>query len=773
VYRSLSIIAGRHDTGMVEMNGEERAGVPEEGRAKLYPDRCVAHTIVLHHSSSMPLQAHGKRRAAAQDPPVKRFRVSRACDQCRTERSKCDGNQPRCAPCSESNRPCSYTSNPKKRGLPPGYIRTIELALALVFQQDAELEASLIARLGQANTVLLARDTKESNRLHKVWRRTKFCNELNKALTGEHSRVGEEGALSSGEDSDVAVEQETGLSRGVPDAPLFALSEGTRGPIHEPNMQHSIPSSPLTPLPANSWQLLEIYSTYTQCWFPISEKLDVLKLSYSYPVSGLLLSSNMPESGHHAEMWSIFALSSCQDLLSSHQSRDPAELTSASRLYTIAQSLIPNEGGKFHIGHVKALLNLALVNLCGSYHNPAWLQVGAASRILATLETPSRISNSRYVHVVASCYLLDNFLALLLDRRPYLDKSDLERVGSVEEDGLEEWQPWDGELGTASGHRSRSPTLALSSFNRLTSLIDVLVEKTRHPRTENDRLRLFADWKSTLSPKFDYIRSDSTSTPMTPPAILLQLTHFATALTLAPSQVWLDRILEILETYQQQLSLAKLPTVIVCLLPSIRKSSKSLLLDEAKQARIHKALSDFTVKPTVDGCGTTHGMLNDLNRVYTVDRYLPRRSSQISPQSFPPRFDGPVPTGQQHTTSLLEDLLPDMNPNQQPQIPQIPQSTNFSPIDTDFTSPAIAAYDPSISGDLESFFDELASLHGAKRLENQPQFMQNLGFAPEVSMAELMATQSGQYMSMDPSTFGTENESEPLQFPLSDYYDAS
>jgi hypothetical protein len=752
--------------------GKERAVVPEEGRAKLYPDRCFAHLIVLHHSSSMPLQAHGKRRTAAQDPPVKRFRVSRACDQCRTERSKCDGNQPRCAPCSESNRPCSYTSNPKKRGLPPGYIRTIELALALIFQQDAELEASLIARLGQANTVLLARDTKESSRLHKTWRRTKFCREMNKALTGEHSGNGDEGALSSGEDSDAAVEQEADLSRVVPDVPLFASeqSEGARGPIHEPNMQHLITPSPLTPLPANCWQMLEVYSTYTQCWFPISEKLDVLKLSYSYPGPGLLLSSNMPESGHHAEMWSIFALSSCQGFFSSHRSRDHVELTSASRLYTIAQSLIPNELGKFHLGHVKALLNLALVNLCGSYHNPAWILVGTASRILATLETPSRTSNSRYAHVVASCYLLDNFLALLLERRPYLDKSDVERVGSVEEDGLEEWQPWDGELHTASGHRSRSPTLALSSFNRLTSLIDILVESKRHPRTENDRLRRLTDWKTTLSPKFDYVRSDDTSIPMTPPAILLQLTYFATALALVPSQAWLHRVLEILETCHQQLSLAKLPTVIVCLLPSIRKSSKNLPLDQATQARIDKTLSDFITKLTVDDSSTTQGMLNDLNNIYTNDRFLPSRPSQVPHQSFPPRFDGSIPARRQHTTSLLEDLLPDMNPNQQP---QVQQSTNFSPINPDFTSPALAAYDPSISGDLESFFDELASLHGARRLENQPQFMQNLGFAPEASMDELMATQSGQYMSMDPSTFGTENESEPLQFPLSDYYDAS
>jgi len=63
--------------------------------------------------SSMPLQTQGKRRSAAQDAPVKRFRVSQACDQCRTERSKCDGNQPQCAPCFEGMWTCIQPSVPR------------------------------------------------------------------------------------------------------------------------------------------------------------------------------------------------------------------------------------------------------------------------------------------------------------------------------------------------------------------------------------------------------------------------------------------------------------------------------------------------------------------------------------------------------------------------------------------------------------------------------------------------------------------------------------
>lgn len=140
---------------MFRSRGFARAGSRQKGGGSLIPGWRI-FVSSPKHACGMPSQSHSKRSLAARDgnPPVKRFRVSRACDQCRQNREKCDGNQPQCAPCSDGKRQCTYSSNPKKRGLPPGYIRTIELALALAFQQDAELEASLTAKLGYVSLVL-------------------------------------------------------------------------------------------------------------------------------------------------------------------------------------------------------------------------------------------------------------------------------------------------------------------------------------------------------------------------------------------------------------------------------------------------------------------------------------------------------------------------------------------------------------------------------------------------------------------------------------------
>jgi hypothetical protein len=136
----------------------------------------------------MPTKGQTKRRSANQpeDQRVKRTRVSRACDQCRVAREKCDGAQPTCSTCIGTKRGCSYTANPKKRGIQTGYIRTLELSLAYLFQQNSENETSLkeILVRGGPDLLLLSRDLKDSNKLHRRWRKTTFYTDVDKQLSG-------------------------------------------------------------------------------------------------------------------------------------------------------------------------------------------------------------------------------------------------------------------------------------------------------------------------------------------------------------------------------------------------------------------------------------------------------------------------------------------------------------------------------------------------------------------------------------------------------------
>jgi hypothetical protein len=134
----------------------------------------------------MPAPGQNKRKPATnEDKTAKRSRVSRACDQCRVAREKCDGVQPICFTCTASKRDCTYTANPKKRGIQPGYIRSLELSLTWLFH-NTDSEALLNKKIAQegASSVLLGRDSKESNKLHKSWRKSRFCKDIDKLLSG-------------------------------------------------------------------------------------------------------------------------------------------------------------------------------------------------------------------------------------------------------------------------------------------------------------------------------------------------------------------------------------------------------------------------------------------------------------------------------------------------------------------------------------------------------------------------------------------------------------
>ncbi|CAN9091974.1 unnamed protein product [Alternaria alternata] len=338
----------------------------------------------------MPAQAQAKRRSAPQpeEKPAKRTRVSRACDQCRVAREKCDGVQPTCSTCSGTSRECSYTANPKKRGIQPGYIRTLELALAYLFQQNPENETALNEKLAQGgpSSLLLGRgDSKESNKLHRRWRKAKFYTDVDRLLSGGETSRHEQTAAASPHTSDEGSGVEEAFAAhasrtqdhvGYPQDDIESPSLGQLvgappGPLVEETIS--------TTMPPDSWKLLEVYFANIQSWLPICEKHDILKTAYDYPTQGLSSKSNRPDSGLYAELWSVLAVASLYGV--STTNHDPLNSSSARpvKLYESAKSLVPNELDRFDMGYIKALLNLVVFNMARGQSGEAWLLVGSQS----------------------------------------------------------------------------------------------------------------------------------------------------------------------------------------------------------------------------------------------------------------------------------------------------------------------------------------------------------------------------------------------------------
>ncbi|KAH9877285.1 hypothetical protein IAQ61_002649 [Plenodomus lingam] len=708
----------------------------------------------------MPTQSHGKRRTVNEpaEKPAKRTRVSRACDQCRTAREKCDGSQPICSTCSASKRKCTYTANPKKRGIQPGYIRSLELALVWLFQQDPNNEAILNDKLAQegASSLFLSRDSKEATRLHKRWRKARFYTDVDKLLSGgepsRHEHHDQNSPSSDDEDSEPDQSQSAPIGRDSEPAQTdLAARERYMRLDFERHPQ--VAYNDFVMMPSDSWALFDTYFTYTQAWLPICEKHDILKLSYSYPQEGISLATGHAESGSLAELWSILAVASLYNASSAVPS-SPSRQSSGrpTQLYNIARLWIPTELGHFDIGHVRALLNLALYNIMLSRSQSAWLLVGHASRLLESGDSSNFMASSRRKHAISGCFLLDSLLATQLNRRPHFQIRYLRHLGAIDEDGLEEWQPWYGH--SSRLEQMRMPMLAISSFNSLLDLVDILASIEKEPvaddcgRSIDDRIK---NWEMTLPPKLAYIRSDIALAGLCPPATLLQLTYYCILFTSNPSAQGLQRVLQLLERYKKLVGFTSLPPVIQCLLEFVNRKTGHHMVGESTLVRFRELQGELA---TVWSC---HASGNP-----------PQDSSPANP-SWRGSVDGAEGLGIEPQSMPL----PIIQPNHQISITGNvstgyealhPTAQTASGAQLAVTSPA--APDPrcpELNSDLEYFFDELASLDSTTRIDTQPQFMQNLGFAPNSSMADLFS----EYIPTQSTAFVAQ---EDLPVPDFDHY---
>jgi hypothetical protein len=107
----------------------------------------------------------------------------------------------------------------------------------------------------------------------------------------------------------------------------------------------------------------------------------------------------------------------------------------------------------------------------------------------------------------------------------------------------------------------------------------------------------------------------------------------------------------------------------------------------------------------------------------------------------------PQPFSGNHTVTEAFPLRPvsaDMQPAN-------PSTGHIDPILDLASSNQTGLQYQQMPSDLESFFDELASLDTANDVDNQPQFMQNLGFAPGANMADLFSEYTTAFISNNDS----------------------
>jgi hypothetical protein len=498
-----------------------------------------------------------KRPTDEDEGPKKRARVSRACIGCRKRKERCDGIQPVCGPCRSQDRQCCYAPGQKKRGLPTGYVRALEILLGLVFHSVQDSEPSALALLRGETPVPGADIDNPSastiNFLADTWRESTVWKELEKILVsaepkdadGVSARVLHDrlehvmrNALNwdMGQDSSVETARSSVYVEASESSPATAVSQvpvpSCPAVLQDPPFEALSPARPQPGqhLPSNWPGLVEIYYTNTHCWFPIVPKQDILRPVHALGISSSMPTASPPKPGELAALWALLAYASHQNLRLSSVSPSELEARVSNDYLEHAVFLATNTSGQFESGHVQALLILALLRLGQRNASQAWLLVGRAVYMAIDLgivcgKRPAGSSplDDRTERLCFGCFVLDTLVSCRLERRPYLRVTDLPSMGLTHIDGIEEWEFWNP---TESNH-GPIPAKSLSTFN---SCIEVVTLMNNLAHSPPDTLSLHdltnitqGFMSSSAAPNLHQLSLSRPNSSMTPQSINLIL----------------------------------------------------------------------------------------------------------------------------------------------------------------------------------------------------------------------------------------------------------
>ncbi|PWY85891.1 hypothetical protein BO70DRAFT_422979 [Aspergillus heteromorphus CBS 117.55] len=213
-------------------------------------------------------------------PAAKRRRITRACDQCRRRKSKCDGEQPACSICRSIDRTCTYDIAIRHRGLQQGYVRSLEMSMGLFLDQIPDSENTL-RRVLRAH-----RDKARSaaGQLADLWRNSKLAKDVARLLNPE---ADEEETASELEPvpEPVPVPESIPEPESMPESMPVSIPEPAQvpGPALEPEPEPVYTHYLALPFPENTDKLPEYYFAHIHSWLPMVERREVLRIRHTPP----------------------------------------------------------------------------------------------------------------------------------------------------------------------------------------------------------------------------------------------------------------------------------------------------------------------------------------------------------------------------------------------------------------------------------------------------------------------------------------------------------
>ena len=327
-----------------------------------------------------------------------RKRVAQACERCRQRKFKCDGKRPECSTCIQATQVCMYEPHIRRRGLPEGYVRGMELIAGLAIHHLPDFEKSILSRLLQNGKGHGFEWQPHFEDLIDGWRNSRLSNELEhllpslpstKSIPSKRTFEDSQPALNGprhfwprmttpqqsgnsgqrSEHDEQASSHHSDLHKFIKNTVLGIQAAQASSMAVSPNRPAQTPT--VTKLPQSLHNLIKLYFSSTHCWLPIVERSRIMRSSYYFLGENGMES---PHCGSLALIWAITALTTSQ-LSKSGRLAEFLEIPNVpdglvSSYYTKAREMIPFEDGPFDVGHVQSLLLLSLIKIDQSAWSP-------------------------------------------------------------------------------------------------------------------------------------------------------------------------------------------------------------------------------------------------------------------------------------------------------------------------------------------------------------------------------------------------------------------
>jgi hypothetical protein len=314
----------------------------------------------------------------------------------------------------------------------------------------------------------------------------------------------------------------------------------------EPTTSHSI-----SELPKNWPFLLDLYFETTHSWFPISQKHELLRAAYKLANSTSTTSVDLPSSGDIAFLQAVLLFASHQSVFLSDSFRS-APNGAQDGTYNIrsSQDLVQTslfaDPSMYELGHVRAFLVLALLDMDQKLWPAAWVNIGRAvytATSIGLVDKNSMAASSNHEdnikRTLLGCMALETIISVQLNTLPFFQSSDILSAGLLVIDGMEEWEPWQPKIviptataQTLQGLSSHVPGHIISTFNRLLLVIASLNELTfqkRNSPTEETLLEIIRGCEQNLEDLSD----PRTTADPSPQTLSLWMASIATLETAA------------------------------------------------------------------------------------------------------------------------------------------------------------------------------------------------------------------------------------------------